>query len=86
MKGSMRSAPPLLVDDPASTYLTDEEAAAAAHVGVETIRTWAKRGKLTRYGQNPVRYQELQVLQVEMATRRAPRLARLLDEAATFEP
>lgn len=71
-------------DDPAARELTVSQAAAAAHVGEETIRDWARR-KLIRavnVGEQHPRYLELDVLRVEAATRRAARARRLAQEAA----
>ncbi|MBS2962602.1 MerR family transcriptional regulator [Actinocrinis puniceicyclus] len=69
--------------DPAHQAWNTTEAAAAAHVDPKTIQTWVTRGKLTPIGEQ--RGQHLfngaDVLAVEKATRRRPRLAALLAES-----
>lgn len=71
-------------DDPAERLLTTAEAARAAHVDEATIRTWEHRGRITGVDTpQGKRYVELQVLQAEAATRRAPRERRLAEEAVT---
>lgn len=70
-------------DDPANQTWTTTEAAAAAHVDAETILTWAKRHKLTPIGELDGQhlFNGAEVLAVEKATRRRPRLAALLAES-----
>jgi DNA-binding transcriptional MerR regulator len=60
-------------------YVTTTEAAELAAVPVGTIRSWASRGKLFAVGTvNGVRYYAAaEVLRVEAATRRRPRLKRI---------
>lgn len=70
-------------DDPAQVLLTQEQCAEAAHVPASTVRSWIHRHLLT-----PVetpdgpRFRESEVLAVEAATRRGPRMQRLIGEAA----
>lgn len=63
--------------------LNESEAAACAHVTVETIRKWVQRGHLTPIQDRNGRrlYREGDVLRAESATRRAPRLRLLLTKA-----
>jgi DNA-binding transcriptional MerR regulator len=63
--------------------LTEDEAAAVAHVTVETIRKWVQRGHLKpRKGHDGRRlYHEGDVLRAELATRRTARLRLLLTKA-----
>lgn len=72
--------------DPASQTWTTTEAAARAHVDPETILTWVKRGKLTPIGELDGQhlFNGGEVLAVEKATRRTPRLAALLAESRTL--
>lgn len=71
-------------DDPATRELTTEEAAAAAHVDETVIRRWAYRGLIASVSNDPEHplYLELDVLRVELKTRRKPREQRLAAEAA----
>jgi hypothetical protein len=75
--------------DPASSLLTEREAAAVAHVPVETLRTWVKRRKL-RPVQTPDgrRFVELDVLDVEraLAAGDGRRDARLIAESIALLP
>ena len=66
-----------------SDALSEDEAAACAHVSVETIRKWVQRGHLTPvHDRNGRRvYLEADVLRAESATRRRPRLRLLLTKA-----
>jgi hypothetical protein len=69
-------------DDPANRLLTAEEAATAAHVDPATIRTWEHRGRITGVDTpHGKRYVELDVLQAEADTRRAPRERKLAEQA-----
>jgi predicted site-specific integrase-resolvase len=63
--------------------LTEDEAAVAAHVSVETIRKWVQRGHLTPLHDHTGRrlYRERDVLEAELATRRTPRLRLLITKA-----
>lgn len=74
---------------PANNLLTDREAADVAHVPVETLRTWVKRGKL-RPVQTPDgrRFVEAEVLDVERstATMDGRRDARLIAESLALLP
>jgi hypothetical protein len=69
--------------DPGNQTWTTTEAAARAHVDPETILTWAKRGKLTPVGElhGQHLFNGAEVLAVEKATRRTPRLVALLAES-----
>lgn len=60
-------------------YVSTEEAAGLAQVPVGTVRSWASRGKLAAVGTvNGVRYYAAaEVIRVEAATRRRPRIRRL---------
>lgn len=60
-------------------YVSTIEAAELANVPIGTVRSWASRGKLLAVGTvNGVRYYAAaEVLRVEAATRRRPRLRRL---------
>lgn len=60
--------------------LTTEQAAEAFCVPVRTIETWRMRG-LDHAGL-PGLYRESDVAEMELATRRRPRLVRLLESAA----
>ena len=62
-----------------SRPVSTAEAAELANVSVGTVRSWASRGKLVALGTvNGVRYYAAaEVLRVEAATRRRPRLRRL---------
>jgi DNA-binding transcriptional MerR regulator len=63
--------------------LTEDEAAAAAHVSVETIRKWVQRGHIKPLHDHNGRrlYRERDVLEAELATRRRARLRLLLTKA-----
>lgn len=60
-------------------YVSTAEAAELARVPVGTVRSWASRGKLIAAGTvNGVRYYTAaEVIRVEAATRRRPRLRRI---------
>lgn len=60
--------------------LTTEEAAEAFWVPVRTIETWRARGQLLAVA--PGRYLESDVAEVELLTRRRPRLVRLVEAAS----
>jgi DNA-binding transcriptional MerR regulator len=64
-------------------YVTTDQAAELANVQPGTIRSWASRGKLLAVGTvNGLRYYAAaEVIRVEAATRRRPRLRRLASEA-----
>jgi DNA-binding transcriptional MerR regulator len=64
-------------------YVSTADAARLANVRVGTIRSWASRGKLAAAGTvNGIRYYAAaEVLRVEAATRRRPRLRRLVGMA-----
>lgn len=70
-------------DDPANQLWTTQESAAAAHVDPETVLSWVKRGKLAPIGELDGQhlFNGADVLAVEKATRRRPRLAALLAES-----
>lgn len=71
-------------DDPATRWLTTDQAAEVAHVDAGTIRSWASRGKLIPhyYGGDLLPwYRELDVLNIEASTRRGRRELSLLGEA-----
>lgn len=61
-------------------WVSTDQAADLANVPEGTIRSWASRGKLAAVGTvNGVRYYAAaEVMRVEAATRRRPRLARLV--------
>ncbi len=61
-------------------YVSTDQAAELAGVPEGTIRSWASRGKLATVGTvNGVRYYvAAEVMRVEAATRRKPRLVRLV--------
>jgi DNA-binding transcriptional MerR regulator len=67
-------------NDGEDRYVTTAQAADLANVEVGTIRSWASRGKLAAVGTvNGVRYYAAaEVLRVEAATRRRPRLRRIV--------
>lgn len=69
--------------DPGNQTWTTAEAAARAYVDPETILTWVKRGKLTPIGELDGQhlFNGGDVLAVEKATRRRPRLEALLAES-----
>jgi hypothetical protein len=74
-----------MLDDAASTLLDAEQSAHAARVPGSTFRRWAAAGRITpcgTAGDGRALYREADVLRAEMATRRAPRAARLLTAAA----
>jgi predicted site-specific integrase-resolvase len=64
-------------------YVSTDQAADLAGVPEGTIRSWASRGKLAAVGTvNGVRYYvAAEVMRVEAATRRRPRLQRLVGKA-----
>lgn len=68
----------------AEDYVTTEQAADLAKVPVGTVYSWASRGKLAAVGvANGIRYYAAaEVIRVEAATRRRPRLRRLAGAAA----
>jgi DNA-binding transcriptional MerR regulator len=65
-------------------YVSTAEAADLANVPIGTVRSWASRGKLLAVGTvNGVRYYAAaEVLRIEAATRRQPRLRRLVGMAS----
>lgn len=73
-------------DDAESTLLDADQAAAAAHIPIGTFWRWVHEGRLSpvegaETGDGRQLYRESEVLDVERATRRAPRLRRLVEEA-----
>lgn len=60
--------------------LTTEQAAEAFWVSSRTIETWAARRLIAPV--SPGRYRESDLAEVELSTRRRPRLVRLLTAAA----
>ena len=67
-------------NDDHGRYVSTQEAADLAGVPVGTVRSWASRGKLAAVGTaNGVRYYlAAEVMRVEAATRRRPRLRRIV--------
>lgn len=65
-------------------YVSTNQAAQLANVPPGTVRSWAARGKLLAVGTvNGARYYAAaEVIRIEAATRRQPRLRRLVGMAA----
>lgn len=65
-------------------YVTTEQAADLAKVTVSTIRSWVYRRKLKPVGNvgGKAYYDASDVLRIEAATRRRPRIRRLASAAA----
>ena len=71
-------------DDPRAETLSREQAAATARVDPKLIDKWTERGLLPTVEPGPdgtARYAEPDVLRVEAATRRKPRLQQLATQA-----